>query len=323
MAAADPNQVNLRALQKISPSIHKIHGTASHVVMYSYDDTRNEWAKMNVQGSLFVFQRREDPQFGLVVLNRSSPENHIEYITDDTEIELLDLYIYFRQTSGKIFGFWFHDMKAREQIGKLDPQEAPERVPTTAFAANPDVQAALQVLFNQLRGVSAPAATPAPAPAPVPAPAPAPVPAPAPAPVPVAALAPALPPAQQPVAYVAPQPTDVLQQLLMLTRQIPAQPTAEVPEPQPQPQPQPQPPQAQGLLTPTLLRSTPPQQLQPAYFQPAPAPTPAVVPTAPPPPQPQISKEQLRNAIQRLLKVDTFVDLIYQEYLAVQREMSQ
>jgi len=35
--------INLRTLQKIDPSIHKVHGTASHVVMYSFDEEKNEW----------------------------------------------------------------------------------------------------------------------------------------------------------------------------------------------------------------------------------------------------------------------------------------
>jgi len=40
-------------------------------------------------------------------------------ITEQMEIEILEAYIYFRQTAGKIFGLWFYDIKDREATGKL------------------------------------------------------------------------------------------------------------------------------------------------------------------------------------------------------------
>ena len=58
---------------------------ASRVRLYKFMYT--EWEKANIEGSLFVYERKCEPCFGFIILNQLSETNEIQPITKDS-IEL-------------------------------------------------------------------------------------------------------------------------------------------------------------------------------------------------------------------------------------------
>ena len=83
----DPSELrmNLASLQRIDPYISHILMAASRVRLYKFMYT--EWEKANIEGSLFVYERKCEPCFGFIILNQLSETNEIQPITKDS-IEL-------------------------------------------------------------------------------------------------------------------------------------------------------------------------------------------------------------------------------------------
>jgi hypothetical protein len=83
----DPSELpmNLESLQSIDPYISQILMAASRVRLYKYIKT--EWKEANIEGSLFVYERKCEPCFGFMILNQLSETNEIQPINKDS-IEL-------------------------------------------------------------------------------------------------------------------------------------------------------------------------------------------------------------------------------------------
>eukprot|EP00566_Odontella_aurita_P015727 CAMPEP_0113548080 /NCGR_PEP_ID=MMETSP0015_2-20120614/12702_1 /TAXON_ID=2838 /ORGANISM="Odontella" /LENGTH=280 /DNA_ID=CAMNT_0000448685 /DNA_START=200 /DNA_END=1042 /DNA_ORIENTATION=+ /assembly_acc=CAM_ASM_000160 len=114
---------NLRVLQRLDSSILDIAGSATHVVLYEFDNSEQKWEKRNVEGSLFVSKRSDSPRFKLVVLNRNSRDNFEVPVTGKFQMQVRDPYLIFREEKAgnqtKILGIWFHDGKEREAVSVL------------------------------------------------------------------------------------------------------------------------------------------------------------------------------------------------------------
>ena len=118
-------KANLRVLQRLDSGIVDLAITASHVVLYEFNNGKANWEKKNVEGSLFVTKRSESPRFKLIVLNRSSTENLEVPISSTFQLQNRDPYMIFKDTSRadssgvveeKIRGIWFHDGDERDKI---------------------------------------------------------------------------------------------------------------------------------------------------------------------------------------------------------------
>jgi len=116
-------KANLRVLQRIDPNIVDLAITATHVVLYEFNDTERTWEKKHVEGSLFVTKRSDSPRFKLIVLNRSSMNNLEVAITESFQMQVKEPYMIFRDSSTSkagtdetIRGIWFYDGKERDQI---------------------------------------------------------------------------------------------------------------------------------------------------------------------------------------------------------------
>lgn len=118
---------NLRVLQRLDGSIHDIVGSATHVVLYSFNDKNQAWERRNVEGSLFVAKRQPqnvtESRFKLLILNRHSKENLEVPLAASFQMQVREPYLIFRlDDSGgntNIMGIWFHDSKEREAISKI------------------------------------------------------------------------------------------------------------------------------------------------------------------------------------------------------------
>ena len=118
---------NLRVLQRLDAQIVDLAITASHVVLYEFSLTTQQWVKKNVEGSLFVTKRSDVPRFKLIISNRNSTENLEVGITSTFQMQVREPYLIFRDAASAssngnsavdeaIRGLWFHDGKEREQV---------------------------------------------------------------------------------------------------------------------------------------------------------------------------------------------------------------
>jgi len=120
----DRRIANLRVLQRIDPSIIDVVSSATHVVLYEFNESAQAWEKRNVEGSLFVAKRSDCPRFKLIVMNRNAKENLEIPLAAKFQMQVREPYLIFRLENGDedsaekmpIRGIWFHDGKEREVI---------------------------------------------------------------------------------------------------------------------------------------------------------------------------------------------------------------
>jgi len=65
------SSVNLSALQQRDAQVARVLFTAKHVVLYHLDQAQ-AWQRQDIEGPLFIVERRTVPYYQLVILNRKS-----------------------------------------------------------------------------------------------------------------------------------------------------------------------------------------------------------------------------------------------------------
>ena len=103
------DSMNLKVLRRDDPSIQTILGSASSITMYELDMSTTKWHRKNVEGSLFVVERKvwkgtsnSNSRFQFVVLNRLSDERFVESIAKDAEFELSEKYLLYKTDSDEV-----------------------------------------------------------------------------------------------------------------------------------------------------------------------------------------------------------------------------
>uniref|UniRef100_A0A7R9WPS0 mRNA-decapping enzyme C-terminal domain-containing protein n=1 Tax=Craspedostauros australis TaxID=1486917 RepID=A0A7R9WPS0_9STRA len=113
-------QANLRLLQRSDKGIADILGSATHVVLYNFQQSSGSWQKSNVEGSLFLAVRQAG--YVLLILNRNSPENYQVAVSRDFQLQNKDPYLIFKQEeSGQtvIRGIWFPNSQERITVNNM------------------------------------------------------------------------------------------------------------------------------------------------------------------------------------------------------------
>jgi mRNA-decapping enzyme 1B len=115
-------EANLRLLQRsMDRSISNILGSATHVVLYHFQQSSQTWEKSNVEGSLFLAVKPTG--YLLVILNRNSPDNYPIELSKDFQLQHNDPYLIFKQPgSGEtsaIRGIWFPNPNERVLMNDL------------------------------------------------------------------------------------------------------------------------------------------------------------------------------------------------------------
>ena len=87
MDTAEELRMNLASLQRIYPNIATIKESASQVALYRYS-AKQEWEKTETEGTLFVYERKCEPMYGFLILNRLSTNNWIQPITSEIDSQL-------------------------------------------------------------------------------------------------------------------------------------------------------------------------------------------------------------------------------------------
>ncbi|OEL33428.1 mRNA-decapping enzyme-like protein [Dichanthelium oligosanthes] len=149
--------LNLTVLQRLDPAVEDILITAAHVTLYDFNIDLNQWSRKDVEGSLFVVKRNSQPRFQFIVMNRrntdnsygkafmSSPmlffstDNLVEDLLSDFEYELQPPYLLYRNASQEVNGIWFYNQQDCEAVASLFGSEFEEleAVPTSAAIDGP------------------------------------------------------------------------------------------------------------------------------------------------------------------------------------------
>lgn len=112
---ADDTEINLNALKNQDPFAKKIIDSALKVAVYKFLSKKNEWQKLNVEGSLFVFERMFEPMHSLAVMNTLALDLFIHPLTHDLEFQDRNPFLLYK-SNNDIYGIWFIDTNDCERI---------------------------------------------------------------------------------------------------------------------------------------------------------------------------------------------------------------
>ncbi|ORX74173.1 PH domain-like protein, partial [Linderina pennispora] len=107
---------NLQVLRRYDEHIQAIVGTTSHVVLYQFQQESSTWAKKDVEGALFLFERSSAPHYGFMVMNRLGIDNYTELLGPQISIQPTDEFLIYRQSDGAVMGIWIYEEADRKSI---------------------------------------------------------------------------------------------------------------------------------------------------------------------------------------------------------------
>jgi len=115
MDTAEEVRMNLASLQRIDPYIIRIKESASQVALYKYSSTQ-EWEKTETEGTLFVYERKCEPTYGFLILNRLSTNNWIQPISSEIDSQLQAPFLLYKTKDDDITMLEFDEDEMCERI---------------------------------------------------------------------------------------------------------------------------------------------------------------------------------------------------------------
>lgn len=119
MDAEGTRLLNLTVLQRLDPAVEDILITAAHVTLYDFNIDLNQWSRKDVEGSLFVVKRNSQRRFQFIVMNRRNTDNLVEDLLSDFEYELQPPYLLYRNATQEVNGIWFYNQHDCEAVASL------------------------------------------------------------------------------------------------------------------------------------------------------------------------------------------------------------
>ncbi|ODV85887.1 hypothetical protein CANARDRAFT_27962 [[Candida] arabinofermentans NRRL YB-2248] len=143
------NTLTFNVVAKYDPRINQFVHLTSYCVVYKFDEALNDWSKLDYQGPLIVYSRNciaSEPnslkvsdvlsndklyQYGLMVLNRSKPENFsigllaTKYLVEEDKeewgliVEKNEKLIIVRDFKGDTFGLWIFADEDRDYMSEI------------------------------------------------------------------------------------------------------------------------------------------------------------------------------------------------------------
>ncbi|KAJ3321816.1 mRNA-decapping enzyme subunit 1 [Boothiomyces sp. JEL0866] len=121
------NVINLNVLRRYDSSIIHIIETSSHVVLYDFDPHSSQWKKRGIEGTLFLYERSEEPRFGFYILNRVGLENLQVDVTADLQFQQVDDYLMYKNET--VHGIWIFGEEDRNRLFYLLEECVKKSVP--------------------------------------------------------------------------------------------------------------------------------------------------------------------------------------------------
>ena len=119
---------HLAVLKRIDSATVEVLAHAGHVVLYEFEQDKQQWKRKGVEGPLFIYKRSCEPRVRIVVLNRLSTENLVQDLSADFQFEEMEPYLIYRAAEGKgkgddgatkvINGIWFYQAEERTALAQ-------------------------------------------------------------------------------------------------------------------------------------------------------------------------------------------------------------
>jgi hypothetical protein len=97
----DDRKINLNALKNQDPFATNIMDTAQRVAVYKFLSKKNEWKKLDVEGSLFLFERVVEPLHSFVVMNTLALNLFLQPVTYDLEFQDRNPFLLYKSNNGE------------------------------------------------------------------------------------------------------------------------------------------------------------------------------------------------------------------------------
>ncbi|XP_072391539.1 uncharacterized protein DCP1 [Diabrotica undecimpunctata] len=107
MADSVELRMSVTSIKRVDPYVKDILASATHVALYNFNTSINEWEKTETEGALFIYSRNGEPFHSIMVMNRLNTDNLIEPIVKDFEYQMQAPFLLYRNSKSKIFGIWF------------------------------------------------------------------------------------------------------------------------------------------------------------------------------------------------------------------------
>ncbi|KAJ3643544.1 hypothetical protein Zmor_026247 [Zophobas morio] len=107
MADSIELRMSVTSIRRVDPYVKDILATATHVALYKFNTSTNEWEKTDTEGALFIYSRNGEPFHSIMVMNRLNTNNVIEPIVKDFDYQMQTPFLLYRNSKSKIFGIWF------------------------------------------------------------------------------------------------------------------------------------------------------------------------------------------------------------------------
>lgn len=105
MLSNEEKRINLNALKNQDPFATNILDMAIRVAVYKFLSKKNEWKKLDVEGSLFIFERMVEPLHSFVVMNTLALNLFLQPITSDLEFQDRNPFLLYKSNNGIKFFF--------------------------------------------------------------------------------------------------------------------------------------------------------------------------------------------------------------------------
>lgn len=107
MADSVELRMSVTSIKRVDPYVKDILATATHVALYKFNTSTNEWEKTETEGALFIYSRNGEPFHSIMVMNRLNTDNLIEPIVKEFDYQMQVPFLLYRNSKSKIFGIWF------------------------------------------------------------------------------------------------------------------------------------------------------------------------------------------------------------------------
>ena len=104
----DPN-LPRTFMPQVDPYIVSIEAHCGQVALYKFCEVKVDWEKTEVEGTLLLYQREADPQYGFTIINHLSLDDPVELITKDLYFQLQSPFLFYKNNASEIFGIRFQD----------------------------------------------------------------------------------------------------------------------------------------------------------------------------------------------------------------------
>lgn len=109
MADSVELRMSVTSIKRVDPYVKDILATSTHVALYKFNPSINEWERTETEGALFVYSRSGEPWHSIMIMNRLNTNNLIEPITKELEYQMQPPFLLYRNSKNKIFGIWFYN----------------------------------------------------------------------------------------------------------------------------------------------------------------------------------------------------------------------